>query len=397
MNANSEKWALIPSDPAVFQDMIQQYGIDEVQAEEIFALEFLDENKDNTDVHGLIFISGYVEEELPDDFEKPDPLASDIVFTAQLVTNACATLALLAVLFNANINKGHILDHFLEYTKSFSPIDRGMCLGSSQEIRSIHDAYASNANHIAEDAMDVSSDDDNEDYELVDAENYHYISYIYKNGYVWELDGLKSQPLRLAPCTHENWIAVVKPIIQERMQDRVDASLLAIARDDYPDKLKQKDTYESYLNISRYMIQKKLSKGATSKRKVRHSNFFEEADVQHRAKMDEIWNLMRNNDFISAEKKMGAFEMEIDSFNQHVDQLTANRKKARDNSTRQKFDYFPFFKALFTASIQHGLLHDTSKTSKRSPANNKKNTIPPKKSTTVKRKPASKRTARKSS
>lgn len=39
---------------------------------------------ENRDVHGLIFISGYVEEPLPDNFDQPDPLASDIVFTAQV-------------------------------------------------------------------------------------------------------------------------------------------------------------------------------------------------------------------------------------------------------------------------------------------------------------------------
>lgn len=95
-----------------------------------------------------------------------------------------------------------------------------MCLGNCQEIRSIHDAYASNAHHVAEDAMDISTEDGNANYEMVDTENYHYISYIYKNGFVWELDGLKYQPLRLKQCTQEDWIAQVKPIIQERMQDR---------------------------------------------------------------------------------------------------------------------------------------------------------------------------------
>ncbi|OAD04190.1 hypothetical protein MUCCIDRAFT_108009 [Mucor lusitanicus CBS 277.49] len=220
MNAHAEDWALIPSDPAVFEDMVQQYGIEEVRVEEIFALEFLDESKDNTDLHGLIFISPYQEEALPYNFEKLDPLASDIVFTAQVVRNSCATLALLAVLLNANINKGPILNSFLEYTQGFSPIDRGMCLGYHDQIRSIHHAYASNAYQLAEDAMDVSTAETNENYEILVEDNYHYISYIYNNGYIWELDGLKWQPLRLSQCTHDNWIAEVKPIIQERMQDR---------------------------------------------------------------------------------------------------------------------------------------------------------------------------------
>lgn len=41
---------------------------------------------ENSDLHGLIFISPYQEEALPYNFEKLDPLASDIVFTAQVIS-----------------------------------------------------------------------------------------------------------------------------------------------------------------------------------------------------------------------------------------------------------------------------------------------------------------------
>ncbi|KAL0138932.1 ubiquitin carboxyl-terminal hydrolase [Mucor lusitanicus] len=388
MTTYPEKWALIPSDPAVFQDMIQQYGIEEARVEEIFALDLLDENKDNTDVHGLIFISGYVEEPLPDNFDQPDPLASDIVFTAQIVTNVCATLALLAVLLNANINKGALLNSFLEYTKDFSSIDRGMCLGNCQEIRSIHDAYASNAHHVAEDAMDISTEDGNANYEMVDTENYHYISYIYKNGFVWELDGLKYQPLRLKQCTQEDWIAQVKPIIQERMQDRMDVSLLAITRDDYHAKLTQKNLCVDYLQFSRNVIRRNLAKRTLSNYKKKFSN------LQYRGKMEYIWNSIRCQEYIIAETNIEAFALEIDPFSRQVDQLTAERQRARANSTRQKFDYFPFLHAFFKAGFQNKLLHDTSKASTK----DKETKIPARStSTPMKRKPASKKTARKDS
>jgi hypothetical protein len=34
----------------------------------------------------------------------------------------CGTLALLAVLFNANIERGAILNNFLQFTEGFSPV-----------------------------------------------------------------------------------------------------------------------------------------------------------------------------------------------------------------------------------------------------------------------------------
>lgn len=397
MNSHEEKWALIPSDPAVFDDMIQQYGIEEARVEEVFTLDLLDENKDNTDIHGLIFISGYVEEALPVGFDRPDPLASDIVFTAQIVTNVCATLALLAVLLNANINKGPILSSFLEFTKDFSPIDRGMCLGSCQDIRSIHNAYASNAYHLADDAMDISTEDGGANCEVVDAESYHYISYIYKNGFVWELDGLKYQPLRLVQCTPEDWIAQVKPIIQERMQDRVDVSLLAITRDDYQAKLKQKNLYNEYLQFTKDVIQKKPTKRQLSKQNNHFLEYINDADTCYRGKMEHIWRLICCQDYTVAETDIDAFATEIDPFNRQVNQLTAERESAKANSTRQKFDYFPFLHAFFKASSQYNLLRDTSKPSKRQPAKDKKTKVPPKNTTPMKRKPVNKKTARRNS
>lgn len=68
--------------------------------------------------------------------------------------------------------------------------------------------------------MDVTTDYDKAKYEAIDVANYHYITYIYKIGFVWELDGLKRQPVRLQQCTHQEWITAVKPIVQQRMQDQ---------------------------------------------------------------------------------------------------------------------------------------------------------------------------------
>ncbi|KAK4516238.1 uncharacterized protein ATC70_011208 [Mucor velutinosus] len=390
MNTHLEKWALIPSDPAIFEDMIQQYGIEEVRVEEVFALDLLDDDKDNTDIHGLIFISRYVEEELPTNFEQADPLAKDIVFTAQVVTNICATLALLAVLLNANINKGHILNNFLRFTEGFSSIDRGMCLGYCQEIRSIHDAYAGNAYHIAEDAMDVSTGHGNANCDVVDTENYHYISYIYKNGFVWELDGLKNQPLRLQGCTHEEWITRVKPIIQQRMQDRVDVSLMAITKDNYHAKLKQKNAFNSYLRLSKEVVRKRLAKSTLPRYKKAFFQIINEADTQYHDTMKDIWISMYSQNYTAAEAKIDAFAMEINPFNRQVDQLTAERERAKANSTRQKFDYFPFVQAFFKSSFQYNLLHDPLILAKRKSVEKKATEIPTNKSTLIKRKPTKK-------
>lgn len=53
--------------------------------------------------------------------------------------------------------------------------------------------------------------------ELVDTENYHYVSYIYKAGFVWELDGLKHGPVKLSPSTENDWLNTLKPFLEQKM------------------------------------------------------------------------------------------------------------------------------------------------------------------------------------
>lgn len=46
---------------------------------------------------------------------------------------------------------------------------------------------------------------------------YHYIAYIYKNGFVWELDGLKARPYKIRECKQEEWLKQTESLIQDRM------------------------------------------------------------------------------------------------------------------------------------------------------------------------------------
>ena len=60
-----------------------------------------------------------------------------------MVTNACATQALLAILMNRDdIDLGPLLSNFKEFTKDVPPEVKGMAIGSSAEIRDIHNQFA---------------------------------------------------------------------------------------------------------------------------------------------------------------------------------------------------------------------------------------------------------------
>jgi ubiquitin carboxyl-terminal hydrolase L5 len=62
-------------------------------------------------------------------------------------------------------------------------------------------------------------------------EGFHFIAYVPVNGVLWELDGLRRQPVKLGPAPHlvkgslmvgdckdGKWLALATPRIQERIE-----------------------------------------------------------------------------------------------------------------------------------------------------------------------------------
>ncbi|CEG68202.1 hypothetical protein RMATCC62417_04513 [Rhizopus microsporus] len=244
----NEPWTLLPSDPAIFNDMVREYGTKEVKVQEVYSLDFDFLNAEGP-VYGLILASKCTDNDddiIPTDTDIADINDSPVTFTAQVITNICGTLALLAVLFNADIYKGALLESFLEFTRGFSPVNRGMALGNSPQIRKIHHLYTTLQQKSDTLMMDIDDEElASSNQELVDTENYHYVSYIYKAGFVWELDGLKHGPVKLAPSTENDWLNTLKPFLEQKMTASEDNgiafSLMAVTYESLTSKQDNED------------------------------------------------------------------------------------------------------------------------------------------------------------
>jgi ubiquitin carboxyl-terminal hydrolase L5 len=206
--SDSSEWCLIESDPAVFTELIKNFGVSGCQVEEIYTLddEIFSSMKP---IHGLIFLFKWRPGDEPSgklDLENEN----DIFFAQQVISNACATQAIINCLLNVNsedIKLGEELEGFKNFTAGFDPANRGLCLGNSESIRTVHNSFARPTVYEL-DIRGTGKED-----------NFHFITYIPVNGHVYELDGLREAPIDLGPIAEgEDWLKAVRPIINRRIE-----------------------------------------------------------------------------------------------------------------------------------------------------------------------------------
>lgn len=152
-----------------------------------------------------------------------DDCPPGLFFARQVTHNACATQAILSVLFNApnsivgcdddgeggddskardcddddggrKLILGETLSNFKSFTSHFPPDLRGEAIGSSDEIRTVHNSFGRAEDAFLSDPSSrpkrAATDDD---------DVFHFVAYVPhdEDGCVYELDGLQPGPIRV--------------------------------------------------------------------------------------------------------------------------------------------------------------------------------------------------------
>lgn len=219
----------------VFTSLIEDIGVRGVQVEELYSLEPA-QFAELAPVLGLVFLFKYEAAHAPASNSSSDAAStseasdsdSDLFFARQVISNACATQAVLSILLNRpDVELGPTLSDFKAFTSDFPPELKGLAISNSDTIRITHNSFSRPEPFVIEERKATADDD-----------VYHFIAYVPVNGRVYELDGLRDAPTRLGtvPRTHEpeSWLEVACPVIQQRIEQyatsEIRFNLLALIR-----------------------------------------------------------------------------------------------------------------------------------------------------------------------
>jgi len=231
----ADGWLELDSDPGLFTLLLQDFGVQGVQVEEIYDLQsegpLVQEG-----ALGFIFLFKWIEERRARLRKMIDEEAlyvkeptKDLFFAHQIVPNSCATHALISILLNlekqlpnaTNFALGSTLESFKSHVEGMDAETKGLAIGNSPQLAQAHNAHAVPRARRRQDRSSQGTPSLPASFGRGGSatETFHFVSYVPVKGRLYELDGLKRYPIDHGPIPSDgtDWTETFRRIIKERL------------------------------------------------------------------------------------------------------------------------------------------------------------------------------------
>ncbi|KAG7672089.1 hypothetical protein Ndes2526B_g06944 [Nannochloris sp. 'desiccata'] len=325
--AGSDSWTTIESDPGVFTELISKMGASGCEVAELWSCD-RSSLAQLEPIYGLIFLFKWQKETntrpIDEDFQ-----SKGVFFASQVINNACATQAIISILMNIQPEQaqgfqlGQELTALRDFTSDFPPDVRGLAIGNSEAIRTVHNSF-----HPPQPLFPDENDNNK------DGEAFHFVAYVPVAGGLYELDGLKPGPIRLCDCSLDEWLTHASDAVTARIARYSESeqrfNLMAVVRS-------RKDLLEEQLEEAQQNaenLRKELEISAGTGGGVNNT---EDVDI-----------------------KLAGSEAEVQELKAAIAQESSKRQRWANENLRRRTDFTPFafnlLKALATEGQLQGLV-----------------------------------------
>ncbi|KAL7067847.1 putative ubiquitin carboxyl-terminal hydrolase, family 1 protein [Cryptosporidium serpentis] len=360
----SNDWCTIESDPAVLTELVERFGVEEVQFTEVY--EICDSGiesiiKQYGNIYGLMFLFKYTDIPQAQLFSIPIDTPVGMFYAHQVINNACATQAVLSILLNRlDINIGPHLKDLKDFTQSFDPNMCGLAIGNSDILRSAHNSF-----------KPISSlEFDTEIKGHKEGDAFHYICYVPFRNAVYEIDGLASGVVLLGHVDNnstinddanistlynspENWVPLAIKEIRRRVSlyntdshNEIRFSLMAIVPNAL---LRAKSQLLNLLKEKQRVILKLMSYGEDVDFDTIQG--FEEDEILTSTTLAEL-----PNDIPSLKRLFKRLKDKLTEIEFTIKSEELVRLRWKEENNRRRHDFFPFVLAMMKHASKKGLL-----------------------------------------
>ncbi|CDU18101.1 ubiquitin carboxyl-terminal hydrolase UCH54, putative [Plasmodium yoelii] len=402
-NDSIGEWCLIESNPCIFYEMLKQMGAKNLSAEDVYDLDHFDNyinNKDEIKIEHILSIQEYRSEkekeaglkskmetepynsdiDLEDKYNKllnnfshvfgiiflfnigksydrkkykEHNIPENLFFAKQVIPNACATQAILSIIFNKNIKLNENIENIKTFSINFDSTMKGLTLSNCNFLRNIHNSFKTPV---------YIENDDLYHNKKKESNSFHFVSYIEFEKNVYLLDGLQEGPILITDKNDDekkeienNWINIARNHIKK------DINIMSNSEDDTENRfnilaiIKDKECIiNEYINIHRIFKQRISVKLISLGENIEFDDEINEDDYYFSNKIPSIDQLTSNIEKLHNILKKSSNEINfLENLLTKEIELKASWDKER---TFKFYNFYPFIISSIDLMAKHKIL-----------------------------------------